>query len=387
MHTTLRNPLKRTQIINEDNRISIINYKKYLRGFSCRRALLCYVVEPIAADLRGEVVNRFSNGGIALSWARVLNELGYQVDIIEWDNTIFEPHHQYDLVVFHGGKNFEKIYPLLMGKPRIIHFLTGSYWRFNNAREDKRRSDFKRRHGITVARDRYIYASEDRVNSTADAIIVLGDSSMKDTYSKYSKVLTIDNASFDDPHFNTVEKDYGIAKGNFLFFAGAGNIHKGLDLAIEAFAGLNENLYIMTVLDREVLEVYEEELRLPNIHLIGEVPMRTEKFYRIIDKCAYVILPSCSEGQAGSVVECMNQGLIPIVSKETRLDARNYGVVLNKTSIETIRETVQELMLQTSAQVARRAKLTRQVAISQHSPEVFRKSLKNHLQNILSGVN
>lgn len=376
--------LKKTRVVPEGRWTSIYGYRKYLTGLYHKRALLCYVVEPIAADVRGETINRFSNGGIALSWARVLNELGYELDIISWDNTEFIPTRKYDLVVFHGGKNFDKIFPVLAKKTRIIHFLTGSHWLFNNKREDTRRSDFKKRHGVAVQRDRYIADSEDDVNNTAEGIIVLGDPSMKDTYKGYEKVMTINNASFYDPHFDSVDKDYEAARKNFLFFAGSGNIHKGLDLVIDSFVGLKEHLYIMTVPDTEVLNVFEKELKLPNIHLVGEVPMRTKKFYEVVDKCAFVILPSCSEGQAGSVVECMNQGLIPIVSKETRLDAKKYGVVLEKSTIPEIKKSVTKMAALEPGLIKNLAQKTRKVAMTQHSPQQFRKNLKSSIIHILS---
>src|SRR3989344_1733888 len=125
----------------------LYGYKRYFSRFRPRRkrALLCYLVQPLVDSQRGEEIVRFSNSGLSMSWARVLNELGYIVDIINWDDIDFKPERSYDLVVFHGGKNFKKISNTLTTKTRIIHYSTGSYWKFNNRNEDKRIFNLERR--------------------------------------------------------------------------------------------------------------------------------------------------------------------------------------------------------------------------------------------------
>lgn len=377
-------------ILTQNDQQVIHDYREFLRSFSPRkkRALLSYLTLPVMEELNSKKIVRFSNSGIALSWVRVLNELGYTVDIINWDDKEYVPQREYDLVVFHGGKNFNNVYPALKGKPKIIHFLTGSYWRFNNSAEDARIKDFERRHKIKVERDRYIHAPEDPVNEVADGIIVLGDPSMRNTYpEKYSLVLTINNGSCPDKHFRKIKKNYAGSKHNFLFFAGSGNIHKGLDLLIDSFKDLDEHLYIVTVLDKKVLAVFKQELKLPNIHLIGQVEMRSAQFYELMDKCAYAILPSCSEGQAGSVVEAMNQGLIPIVSKETRLDTGSFGVTLKNNSIKCIKETVHHMAMLETTNVKKLSRLTRQAVKKDHSPKKFRKDLKKAVEQVLDAQN
>ncbi|MDB5183175.1 MAG: glycosyl transferase group 1 [Candidatus Saccharibacteria bacterium] len=372
-------------IIHTDTGLSYVeSFSRFLPSLKRRKkALLSYLTGPVIAELQNEELVRFSNHGLAVSWARVLNELGYIVDIIDWDNTEFVPKKKYDLIVFHGGKNFEQIMHNVKNQPRIIHWLTGSYWKFNNSEEDKRLADFKKRHGTTIARDRYIIDSEELVNETSDMIIVLGDPSMRSVYpSKYKKVFTVNNASYPDNHYDTHPKDYVSAKENFLFFAGSGSIHKGLDLLIDSFKDLTQHLYIVANTDRAVMNVFKKELQLPNIHLIGEVGMRTKEFYDVMGTCAYVILPSCSEGQAGSVVEAMNQGLIPIVSKETRLDATGYGYVLKNNTIAEITSAVKHFSSLTPAKVHSMSREVRLVTQAYHSPEFFRKQLKAILKKL-----
>jgi glycosyltransferase involved in cell wall biosynthesis len=124
-------------------------------------------------------------------------------------------------------------------------------------------------------------------------------------------------------------------------------------------------------------------LKQPNIHLVGEVGMRSPEFYEVMDKCAFVILPSCSEGQAGSVVEAMNQGLIPIVSKATRLDARAYGVVLETVSIRSIQRVVKKMSVLSPAEVKKLSLKTRTTAQTEHSAAHFRSTLKQLIIELL----
>lgn len=376
---------RNTKIIKDNNCSIIYDYAEYVPYFSRKKyALLSYLSNPVIDEMNGSELVRFSNYGLSTSWARVLNELGYIIDIIDWDNKDFVPKKDYDLLVFHGGKNFKNIIHNVHNKPQIIHWLTGSYWKFNNSQEDQRLANFKKRHGVKLARDRFIYSSEDEVNEAADGIIVLGDPSMRDTYPKhYKKVLTINNGSYPDNHFDTIKKNYSIARKNFLFFAGSGNIHKGLDLLIDSFKDLSEHLYIVAHTDQDVIDTFKKELALPNIHLIKEVGMRTAEFYDVMDKCAYVILPSCSEGQAGSVVEAMNQGLIPIVSKETRLDTTGYGYILKDSSIKEIKKLISEISLINTKRIENMSYKVRYITKKYHSPEYFRKNLKKSIKTIL----
>jgi glycosyltransferase involved in cell wall biosynthesis len=377
---------RQPEVIEQDGHLRIFGFNKYLSKDIGKNALLCYLPQTIAAELHDEATVRFSNEGIGRSWPRVLNELGYVVDIISWDDKKFVPSKDYDLAVFHGGKNFHKIYPKLTNKPPIIHFLTGTYWRLNNAQEDRRLKDFESRHKIKLPRDRYIQESEDEVNETTKGIIVIGNKFTAGTFRKYPSVIPVKNANYPDDHFNKIKKNYSKARNNFLFFAGAGNVHKGLDLVIDAFKNLQQDLYIIAPLEKDFLKAYKNEAKLKNIHFIGEVPMRTEKFYEILDKCAFQIFPSCSEGQPGSVVEGMNQGLIPVVSKESGLDADRYGVILNENTIDCIKKSVRQMSALDPDLVEAMAKKVRKIALKEHNPSKFRKDLKKAVQKIVENT-
>ncbi|HSE61745.1 MAG TPA: hypothetical protein VLA88_05640, partial [Candidatus Saccharimonadales bacterium] len=199
-------------ITDANGHLRIFDYAQHLGGKSTKHALLSYLPHAVAAGVRGEPTVRFSNEGIAREWPRVLNELGYSVDIVGWDDKTFVPTRNYDLIILHGARTFANIYQPLSQKPPLIHFLTGTYWRFNNKEEEARLASFAERHGVTVPKDRYIAVNEDPVNEAAKGIIILGNQRIRQTFDKYPTVEVINNASYPDDHFIKTTKDYGEAR-------------------------------------------------------------------------------------------------------------------------------------------------------------------------------
>ncbi len=371
------------QALNRDINC-LYNYKGYLKnreGNKFKRALVSYRVRPL---LQPPPQIRFSNDGIALAIPRALNELGYSVDVVNWDDLNFVPEKKYDLFIGHGGKNFKSIYKHLNKEAIVIYFSTGSYWEFHNTQEEKRFNDLKLRRGVILPYDRYINKSEEFANSVADGIICLGNRHVAKTYSKFPLVLSINNASYYDDHYEKAAKDFAKNRKNFLFFSGGGNVHKGLDLLLEVFSGFDKNLYICTHLDSEFKKFYKRELRdYPNILYVGFIKMRSKKFYDLMDKCNYVIFPSCSEGSPGSVINCLQYGLIPIVSKESNLDVHNYGILLETCSIENITRVINNVSNKPIDWIKEKSLLARKAAITNYSEETFLNNLKNHIKYII----
>ena len=363
----------------------INTYRKYLQTDNSepnknKRALVSYLVRPL---LQPPQKIRFSNDGIALNIARALNELGYIIDIVNWNDLNFIPEKKYDLFIGHGGKNFESIYKHLNEDVKVIYFSTGCYWKFHNNQEEQRFNDLKLRRGVTLPYDRYIKEPEEFANSVADGIICLGNSHVCETYSKFPVVHHLNNASYFDDYYDKVTKDFEKNRKNFLFFSGSGNVHKGLDLVLEAFSKSDKNLYICTSIDTEFRKVYKHELEdCPNIHYVGFIQMRTEKFYEIMDCCNYVIYPSCSEGSPGSVIDCLQYGLIPIVSKESNIDVQNHGVLLKECSIEEITKVINDVSNKPIDWIREKSLLARNAAITEYSEETFLNDLKNHIEYI-----
>ncbi|MDK2831285.1 MAG: hypothetical protein PWQ75_1037 [Methanolobus sp.] len=367
----------------------VFDYKPYLNSDDyspIKHALVSYLTKPLILPLDKKC---FSNNGIATSIPKALNELGYSVDVVDIHNMDFIPTRQYDLFFGHVGHNFTHICNHLHSNCIKISFSPGDHWKFFNTQEEKRFEELRNRKGITLLFDRYRYDLETEEKSLllSDGIVCLGDESVCKPFSDFTNVVHLNNASYPDNHYDNVDKGFNEGRNNFLFYSGGGNVHKGLDLLLEAFSKTDKHLYICTCLDSNFKDLYEKELSQSNIHFMGWVRQRSKKFYQIIDKCNFIIFPSCSEGSAGSVVECMNQGLIPIVSRETRIDVSRFGVFLNECTIQEIKDKIEYVSALPASELREKSLLTRKVALNEYSEEAFIRNMKACIQKITLASN
>ena len=360
----------------------IYKYKKFLnKETKTKKALISYLVDPIIFYPK---TSQFSNHGIARCLPRALNELGYIVDIINWKDTSFIPYEKYDLFIAHGAINFDNIYSHLSPSCLIIYLSTGNYWKFNNSQENNRLDDLEKRKGVRLPNDRYISISEDRAHRLSNGIITFGDKSAIIPYNDDGlyNIVTIPNAAYPDFKSIQIKRDFKNARNNFLFFSGSGNVHKGLDLLLEVFSRSNKHLYIMTSMDIDFVKLYEKELKLPNIHLIGWVKMRSQKYYDIMEKCGFIIHPSSSDGSAGSVIEAMQQGLIPIVSKETRIDISDFGFIIEPCTQYEIEKLIRNIDNLKTEDLEKKSKILPSIIRERFSPDVFISNLKKCIEEI-----
>lgn len=348
-----------------------------------RRALFSFITIPFRLPQDDPLNLRFSVFGVARCIVKVLNELGYIVDLIEYNDTKFKPRRNYDIFIGHGGYNFDYISSYLAPSTIKIYFSTSIYWRLFNQKEKNRFEQLEKRRKVCLPYDRLITHSEESANQTADGIICLGNEYAKTTFSNFPLVITLNNAAYPNNFRNKIKKDFHSARRNYLFFAGNGNVHKGLDLLLEAFINVDEHLYICQNIDPGFHEAFKDELENhQNIHLIGSIPMRGRQYYDLISKCAFVILPSCAEGSAGSVVECMHHGLIPVVSQESTIDTNGFGITLRTCNIVEIINVVKDVSQRSPDWCEEMSKKTRHAAITEYSEDAFLRNMKNAIQVI-----
>lgn len=338
--------LRRQAIVEKKRSVRVYDYKKYLNSSNRKpkKALVSYLVNPVIDELSGIQTSLFSNNGAGRTIPKLLNELGYTVDVINWDDT--RPiAGKYDLVIFHGGKNFDQIKKLKTNNNKLVYYSTGSYWRYHNDEEQKRLNYFEKRHNKKYKLDREILDAEEQANTKADAIISLGNQDTANTYAKFRHVYHLAGASMPIASPRSILATDANGLG-FLFMAGPGNLHKGLDIVLDAWAKLPKNLHlhIITYLDDDFVDYYRKQLYdTSNIHTHGYIMQRSEQYYEIINQCQFSILLSCSEGSPGSVIESMHQGLIPVVSRQSHIDIGDNGYILKKNTVEELENIIQAL--------------------------------------------
>ena len=143
-------------------------------------------------------------------------------------------------------------------------------------------------------------------------------------------------------------------------------MQKGLDLLLEVFPRLPDlHLWACGPFEREeeFCACYRRELyETPNIHPVGWVGVAEPQFAEIVRRCASVIHPTCSEGQPGSVVHCMHQGLIPLVTPEAGIDTEDFGVTLDSDDLGALERLIAEVAARPEAWHEERSRRTRAAA-------------------------
>ena len=159
---------------------------------------------------------------------------------------------------------------------------------------------------------------------------------------------------------------------------------------IEAFAGMPDfQLTVCGPIDADYERHFRAEFNAElfaseNIRTVGWVDVSSDAFRDILSNSVGLVYPSASEGQAGAVVTCMQGGLIPVISYESGVDVDDYGIILSDCSVETIRNTIQNLASEPVDQLRQRATSAWQYARDNHTPEHYRDVYRSMIESILA---
>ena len=170
-------------------------------------------------------------------------------------------------------------------------------------------------------------------------------------------------------------------------------MHKGLDLVLEVFRETPAcQLTVCGPLDapseKGFVQAFHRELyETPNIQAIGWVDVGSEQFERIANSCVALIYPSCSEGQAGSVITCLQAGVIPLISYESGVDVDGFGTILEECSHEQIRKSIMDLVEKSNDELADLSLKAYEYAKQNHSIESYCKAFDQVISQIERGKN
>jgi glycosyltransferase involved in cell wall biosynthesis len=124
--------------------------------------------------------------------------------------------------------------------------------------------------------------------------------------------------------------------------------------------------------EKEFVKMFSKELfDTPNIHAIGWVDVNGPEFFEVANNCIGIVYPSCSEGQAGSVIISMHAGLVPLVSYETGVDVDGCGMVFKDLSVPTIQETVRTVSWLPADSLQQMARQAWERARARHTRESY----------------
>jgi hypothetical protein len=348
-----------------------------------KRVLLSYVTEPLRLASTWQAYKQpFNRCAVLYSQILALTRLGYVVDVAHYMNANVTVDSRYNLFIGHGGHSFQAIRCRLPAHARVIYYSTGSYWRWGNEQELHRLNAVYSRRGVRFRPDRLVTESEDEALEAADGIVALGNKAMAETYNRYPKIRVLPNATESNDRLEIIVKPKNTRR-SILFFAGGGNIHKGLDLAVEASRGLEMNLVVCTYVESSFLREYFIELQASNVQLESHVNPMSPGFKRTMTECSYVLSLSCSEGSAGSVIECMAHGLIPIQTTSTHVDEWGLGFLLPvHPTVEEVRDSLRRAIELSESDRRQRADAIRENARREYSV----RSYEANFQDVVSGI-
>ena len=353
-----------------------------LRG----RVLFSYIIDAFLLPIGSPIPISHTNFWQSWQMARTFVQLGYQVDVIHWTNQQFIPKEKYAAFV-DVRRNLERLAPVLNRDCMKVFHIDTAHILFHNAAEAKRLLDLQRRRGVTLSPRRFEMPNQGIEH--ADCATATGNDFVLNTFA-YAKKKIFKLPSPCGISLDWFKREWSQCQKKFLWFSSSGLVHKGLDLALEAFSEMPEyQLIVCAPVEREkafVHTYYRELFDTKNIQTIGWVDIEGEKFREIVRSCGAVLHFSCSEGGAPSVKTCMHAGLVPIVSYESGVDVHDNGVSLTDCSVENIKQVVKRIAELPPNTVEDMSRGTWEYARSHYTREKFSDEYTRVIREILSGT-
>ncbi|MGD0781141.1 MAG: hypothetical protein ABR954_10265 [Dehalococcoidales bacterium] len=367
------------KIIYNVNRESNVRNKK--------RALLSYLTYPFLMESNSPEFYHHQNKWCNIAIAKILGELGYIVDVIDWTDFQSKISHKYNLLI--GFGRAEELAKEMPSDTLKIRLSTGSEAYFANRRETQRLAEIEAKRGCKIGNVRQ---SPDRAEYLKyfDGIACLGNEAIAGTYRPYfdKKILCWDNHGFD--RFSSIpdQKNFNLARNNFLFLSGSGFVLVGLDLVLEVFSNLPElNLFVCGnfAAENDFIQCYEKELfRTPNIFPIGWTQYGGYQYNWLMRKCSTIIFPICAGASPGSVTAAMGFGIIPMVAKEAGIDTEDYGFTLTHNDSKTLSDTVKWISSQSEEWHKQMSQRVYAVYQAKYSQQAFLRRFKEILVEFIN---
>jgi glycosyltransferase involved in cell wall biosynthesis len=357
------------------------------KGNARGTVLLAYILKPFLLRDNDSVPKSHTHYMESLTIAEAFLDLGYDVDVIDYRNATFKPQKNYSFFVS-ARTNFTKIAPRLNNDCIKIAHLDTAHFLFNNATAFERLLEMQKRRGKTAYSMKLI--EKNWAPEHADYLAVLGNEFTLSTYRYSGKKMFDLPVPTPSVYPSPADKNVDSARKRFIWLGSNGLVHKGLDLTLEAFSQLPDHHLIVCgpvddASEQEFKNIYSRELyETSNIETIGWIDVTSEKFIELAASCIGLVYPSCSEGQAGAVVTCMQAGLIPIVSYESGIDVDDFGLVLENCSVPKIIEAVTSVSTEPLPNLRERATKSWQQARQNHTQEHYLAKYQKMIETILA---
>lgn len=344
-----------------------------------KRVLISYINYFSTANLNSKISH--TNLLESIQIINVFKEFDYIIDVAycnSEESLEFLKVEKYD-IIFGFGKVFREISKLNPLAQKII-YVTENHPELSLRNELERNIYFYERTGknIPLRRSGVYYNETDFEN--VDYAIIMGE---KTPFEKYSfKKYNIFPTGFLNKNYIFKNRDTDNSKKNFLWLGSNGAIHKGLDLLIEVFKNYPEiNLHICGFNQEEK---YLKIPKLENIINYGRIDIQSQEFLKLVDRCSYIILPSCSEGFSTSIGTGMLHSMIPLVCKDTGFNRLDDKVILfGDYKIEYLKEKIINLSLKKDEELQELHEKVYLYARNNFTIEDFTEKFRNIIKGII----
>ncbi|MFI0347201.1 MAG: glycosyltransferase [Chthoniobacterales bacterium] len=349
--------------------------------------VISYLTWPFCEGHNSVRARGHTNAFEVVTIAEIYQELGYTVEVVDYDNNNYLPPKDCSLAIDLHGQLARWNKTLPKNCLRILH-ATGAHWSFANEAEQARLAAIKKRRGVALAPRRQVPLSPSA--ELADQIVVLGNEFTMQSFAFANKPITRIPISSAYEFSWPKNRDFSLAKKKFLWLGSYGMVHKGLDLALEAFAQMPE--LRLTICGRpekeeDFFKLYEKELlHTPNIKLHGWIDMASTEFLEIAATHAGIIYPSCSEGGGGCVIHCMHAGMIPLCTREASVDLQDFGMFINDGTVEAVVEAARKIAALPDEEVERRARFACEHVRVHHTREEFKKNYRSFAVKMIETI-
>ncbi|MEZ5275160.1 MAG: hypothetical protein R3F07_02120 [Opitutaceae bacterium] len=347
-----------------------------------RRCLLVHLTDPF---LRRDVDVKHQNRWQARELARLAGEYGFAVDVIDPGCPRMPPTASYDLVIdLHPGLTpaYEQA---CRPDTRRIAYITGSNPAFSNRAEAGRIAEVERATGVRLKPRRQVPVFTQKDLAACNGFFFIGSRANLETYREFQlpPVHFIRNFAYPVPNIDHTKS----SATDFLFLSSGGQVHKGLERLLAVVAGRDDwVLHVCSAFHEEpdFCRLFRSQLfGRRNIIPHGFLPLDSERFRRVAARCCVMVLPSCSEANAGSVLSGVAAGLVPLVTEECGFEPdevhRLAGADLE--AIESGMESVARRSVQwMNAEADRIGALVRR----RYSTESYSASVRRGLESVLA---
>lgn len=352
-----------------------------------KKILISYITAPMEYKETQKI--RHTNIHESIQILHTFITKGYSIDLIHCQdnkNILLLREKKYDLI-FGFGEPFYQACLLNPDSFKII-YLTESEPSFSLKQETDRIKYFYKRHSIKTSVKRSKEYFKEKYIKIADFGILIGNMCTIKSYNrKLNQIYLLKSTGLMNPEYKLYSRDLQKSKKNFVWFGSSGAIHKGLDILIDVFKAMPDcTLYVcgLSALEKEELSYMKDYT---NIIDLGFMDVYSSPFLDLVNNCSYVILPSCSEGMATSVLTCMNHSLIPIITKETGIDVFDFGIEIEDYHIESVIQIIKRASNLSDQQLQIMHEKVFDYAIKNFNLENFTNNFSRIIDNIVKKRN